>query len=811
MQYLRAHKAVRQIGDQPRLRTLLFILLLLSGLVSQNAIATVPDSSVVQNDPANNPSSVPASELEVLLVSLRINQQMMQQPVVMLRNASGEWWIPVPVLTLAKVKIPDAPVRRFNDTDYIAATSLPVEALNFDAATLFMDIRLSADGFTLNRLQTRATQRPETITQSAGAFLNYDLLLDHGEGGFGHVVFTELGGAVGAGVGVSTQMLVNRPNLDRWLRLDSNYVVDDLSTVTTLRLGDGISRPPPLLGRPVRFAGLQWGTNFRIRPDLITVPVATLSGQAALPSSVDLYVNNVLQSRNPLPPGPFSITTGPMVTGEGEVLLKVTDISGQEQLITQRFYASTSLLAAGLSDYSFELGALRQRYGLVSNDYGDLMAAASWRHGMNEKLTLEAGTSAQQSGLVGVLGGVAASVPGWGLGTLALGISHGDAGAGAQIALGWERRSQRHGIALRSQMASNDYRQTGVDAEQTLRRLDSMFYSYQLPGIGSMGLSWTQQQRIGADALAITTASFSTRQTPWGSLIFSLSRLKADADTTSFNMFWSYNLGGGTSVSAQHADTSNGPSRQVVQIQKSLPAGEGWGYRLQVAQRAAQQAALYAQNDYGGVRIEAAELNGQTRERFGLSGAIATLDGQWFLSRRIDSSFGVARVPGFAKVRIYVDNQLAARTNNDGYALLPRLYPYMRNNISIEPLDLPLDTEIGQLKVRPAPAWRSGVLIDIPIRKVSAATLNLIRDDGTPVPAGATVELLADDNTPIESFGIGHEGLLYLSGLRLQNQLRAYWPGGMCTARIPFRPEPGSIPYLGQYQCQQSPAREVSR
>jgi outer membrane usher protein len=294
----------------------------------------------------------------------------------------------------------------------------------------------------------------------------------------------------------------------------------------------------------------------------------------------------------------------------------------------------------------------------------------------------------------------------------------------------------------------------------------------------------------------------------WGSLIFSLSRLRADTDTTSFNVFWSYSLGGGTSISAQHADTTSGPSREVVQIQKSLPPGEGWGYRLQVAQRAAQQAALYAQNDYGRVRIEAAELNGQTRERFGLSGAIATLDGQWFLSRRIDSSFGVARMPGFAKVRIYVDNQLAARTNADGYALLPRLYPYMRNNISLEPLDLPLDTEIGQLKVKPVPAWRSGVLIDIPIRKVSAATLNLMQDDGTPVPAGASIELRGADNTWIENFGVGHEGLVYLSGLRAENQLRAHWPGGLCTARIPFQPEPGNIPYLGQYRCQQGPAEE---
>lgn len=264
-------------------------------------------------------------------------------------------------------------------------------------------------------------------------------------------------------------------------------------------------------------------------------------------------------------------------------------------------------------------------------------------------------------------------------------------------------------------------------------------------------------------------------------------------------------------MSAQHADATGAASRQLIQVQKSLPPGDGWGYRLQLANHAAQQAALYGQNNYGRVRLEAAELNGQISERFGLSGAIATLNGQWFLSRRIDSSFGVARVPGHAKVRIYVDNQLAARTNQDGYALLPRLHPYMRNHVTLEPLDLPLDTEIGQLKLQPVPAWRSGVLIDIPVRRVAAATLNLMLDDGRPVPAGASVDLLNDQNTAADSFGVGHEGLVYLSGLRAENTLRAYWPDGECIAKIPFQPELGSVPYLGQYPCQRSNTREVSR
>lgn len=519
---------------------------------------------------------VPAADVEVLLVSLQINRQMMPQPALILRSPDGEWWLPLPVLVDAKLRLPDGPQRRFNETDYVALSSLAVDTVNFDAATLFMDLQLKPEGFTTNQLNIRHTSRPDAITRSAGAFINYDLLLDHGQGGTGTVLFTEVGGAVGTGVITSNQMWIDRPDAVRWLRLDSSYVVDDLDRIATLRLGDAISRPPSLLGRPVRFAGLQWGTNFRIRPDLITAPVPTLSGQAALPSSVDVYINNVLQSRNPLPPGPFSISTGPIVTGDGEVLLKVTDISGQEQLITQRFYASPSLLAAGLSDYSFELGALRQRYGLASQDYGDLVAAASWRHGLQSHITLEAGAHVQQTKLIGALGGVAASIPGCGLGTLGLGISRSDAGVGAQIALGWERRTQRHGVALRSQWASSDHRQLGIDAEQTLRRLDSVFYSYHINGVGSLGLSWTQQQRMGAEPLSITTASFSIRQSAWGSLIFSLSRLKAETETSSFNVFWSYQLGAGTSVSAQHADTSSVPSRQLVQVQKSLPPGDGW-------------------------------------------------------------------------------------------------------------------------------------------------------------------------------------------------------------------------------------------
>lgn len=739
-------------------------------------------------------------EAQPMLISLKINGQPASQTVLALQDRKGHWWLPVSELTQANVSVTDTSFNKFNDIDYVRADTLRVSDIRFDASKLSLDINFDPSEFEAIRLKSQSTKL-SPAAPAAGAFLNYDLLAETSAGQQRYTAYTQLGAGIGPGVFISDQFLIYRPEQKEALRLDSSYTINNAEQIHSLRIGDSITRSSTLIGRPVRFGGLQWGTNFQIRPDLITLPVATLSGQSALPSTADLYVNNVLQSRQTLPPGPFSISTAPIVTGNGEVLLKLTDLSGQEQLITQSFYSSAALLAAGMSDYSLEVGALRNNFGFRSSDYGDALVAGSWRHGYSNRLTIEGAGSVQQNGLTGLQAGFVNATPELGVASVAVGFSHADVGTGAQIALGFERRSSHHSFSLRSQMASTDYRQTGVDADQTLRRLSSVFYGYQIDAIGNLGLSWMRQQRLNGEPLSISTASFSTRQTRWGSLIFSVTHLSSNAGNTSINLYWVLNLGGATSASASHSQSSAGQSQDVVQLQKSLPPGEGWGYRLQVAHNAPQQAYLYAQNLYGMVRAEAAEQNGQTSARLGIGGAVATLDGQWFLSRRIDSSFGLARMPGFPGVRVYVDNQFAARTNADGYALLPRLYPYIKNNVSVEQLDLPIDAQIESLKMHPVPAWRSGVLVDVPVKRVYAATLSLIQDNGVPIPAGATVVLLAEDGSERETFASGREGLVYLSGVEKDNHVRATWPNGHCDARISFQPEHGSVPYLGEFNC----------
>lgn len=742
---------------------------------------------------------------EALMISLSINAQPSPQSVLALREATGHWLLPADVLREAGVSLTDVDARRVGDTDYVPLTALGLTDTTFDAARLQLDVRLTPDRFVVSRLRSRPMPSRIPPALPAGAFLNYDLLLDHTPAGRGFSLFAEGAAAIGPGVVVSHHLFSDRPGVRDAIRLETTYTIDDPGRVSSLRLGDAVTRPANALGRPVRFAGLQWGTNFQTQPGLITLPVATLSGQAAVPSTIDLYVDNVLQAREPVRPGPFSISSLPLVSGDGEVVVRVTDLAGQQTLISQRFYASTAMLAPGLSDYSVELGGLRQQFGLRSDVYGDPFLSAGWRHGLSQRLTVELGGSTQRGGPSSVLAGAATAFPGVGIATAALGFSEGPEGNGAQFALGFERRTKSHTFAARSQYATDGYRQTGIDAIQVLKRLDSLFYGFRMDGFGNVGLSYTQQQRMTGDPVRIAAVTLSSRPTPWGSLILSLSETRTDRRNHQIGLFWVKGLGRDTSVSAFHTQTSEGRTQDAIQLQKNMAPGEGWGYRLQAAREAPQQASVFGQNAFGFARLELAELHGNTIVRAGLSGGIATLDGQWFVARRIDGSFGVVGLPGFANIRVYVDNQLAGRTNDQGYALLPRLYPYMKNNVSIEQLDLPMDVQVGRLKMQPVPAWRSGVRIDFPVRHAAAATLELIRTDGGPVPVGAIATLSSEaegEGSEQERFVVGHQGLVYLSGLKVDNRLLVRWPAGACRATLAYEPAPGQIPYLGQLACE---------
>jgi outer membrane usher protein len=187
----------------------------------------------------------------------------------------------------------------------------------------------------------------------------------------------------------------------------------------------------PSWARPVRMGGVQVSRSFSLRPDIVTAPLPELSGTAAVPTAIDVYVNNLKVHSGEVAPGPFSIQNIPAISQGGVARLVMRDASGREVVREQRFYVSPRLLRAGLAEFSLSAGVPRNGYGSKSFDYAWKKPGivASGRYGLSNSLTLEGhAEAAPHLALVG--GGVNYSLFGQALVSVSGAVSHSRNGTG---------------------------------------------------------------------------------------------------------------------------------------------------------------------------------------------------------------------------------------------------------------------------------------------------------------------------------------------------------------------------------------------
>jgi outer membrane usher protein len=147
--------------------------------------------------------------------------------------------------------------------------------------------------------------------------------------------------------------------------------------------------------------------QFWLRPDLVTLPLPSAAGSAAVPSTVDVFVNNVRTSSQQIESGPYRISNVPAVTGAGTARVVLRDASGRETVTNLPFYVSPKLLAPGLFDFSLEAGMPRLSYGTTSDTYFPTFAGSgTGRWGVLDWLTVE-GHAEAGAGLVNAGAGAA--------------------------------------------------------------------------------------------------------------------------------------------------------------------------------------------------------------------------------------------------------------------------------------------------------------------------------------------------------------------------------------------------------------------
>jgi outer membrane usher protein len=259
-----------------------------------------------------------------------------------------------------------------NDATPISLSELPGIKAQVQEQTQRLEITADSRSLIATKLGvTGVAEIGEPDRSPYGAAFNYDVLATRAAGQITGGALTDFrffgpyGTFSSTGLGSFSPALSQGP----FARLDTAWTYSDPDSISRYRVGDVITGG---LGwsRPIRLGGVQVTTDFALRPDLVTFPIPSLTGETKVPSSVDILVNGVRQISQSVPAGPFQMQRPPIITGAGEVSVAVTDALGRQTVMTLPFYASTKLLTAGLSSYSVELGGVRQGYGQATSDYG---------------------------------------------------------------------------------------------------------------------------------------------------------------------------------------------------------------------------------------------------------------------------------------------------------------------------------------------------------------------------------------------------------------------------------------------------------
>jgi outer membrane usher protein len=696
-----------------------------------------------------------------------------------------------------------------------------------------------------------ATTAPPIRTQAAwGAVLNYDLL-----GTSANVrslsVFSgsslTLDGRAFSPYGTFQQSAIVRSGLRQSteiVRLDTVFRYSDQQRMVTYAAGDVINGSLAW-SRPVRIGGLQAQSNFLLRPDLITMPLPSLGGSAAVPSTVDVYVNNMRTFTQEVAAGPFSVQNVPLISGSGNAELVVRDSAGHETRSVSPFYASANLLSPGLTAWSIEAGLPRLSYGSSSDVYvSSPIGSATLRRGIFDWMTLEGHTEVA-AGLAN--GGVGAVVRtgNFGVAGAALSASTGNGDSGFQTYFSYETRLFGLNISASSQRTFGAYddlasttARLSISAASQLQVLsglsnslspnylapfaassatmaaNSSIYTSARPPLAldrvtfSAPLAFDEKSNVSTSFIHLLDCLGNRSNILTGTLTRALP-FSASGFATIFHDFGTRKntgvfagvtipIGPSASISSGVAKGSSGITASIDAVQSPGLEPGSYGWRLHAAQGAVidRQASVSYRSNYGTVQAGVSETNSNTSAALELRGSITTMDGGVFLSNWIDDGFAVVNV-GVPGVPVLHENRPAGVTDSQGMLLLPSLRAYQRNKIEVDPVNLPVDAEIESTHEVVTPADRAGALVKFQVRSDSSSALvTFVRADGSFVPAGARGRIDSGGG-----FVVGYDGQAFIRNLAEANRAEIETVAGVCRATFAFAARPGEQVQIGPVAC----------
>jgi len=641
---------------------------------------------------------------------------------------------------------------------------------------------------------------------SNGLLLNYDAYASRVERGSSRLallselrLFGPAGQFSSNGVYQQTLSGSSAAQEDGYIRYDTFWANEDENRALSWRVGDLIS-DSLAWSSSVRLGGVTLGRDFSVRPDLVTYPLPAFAGQAAVPSTVDLFVNGYRTSRNDVQPGPWSLTNLPFVNGAGDAVIVTTDAVGRQITTTLPFYVTSDLLKPGLSDFSFSAGALRENYGVKNFDYGSAAASGSYRYGVSDWLTLETHAEATESLVMGG-GGAQFKLGAFGVVNGALAQSQLAGEQGTQY--NWGYQYNRDGFSIGTQhtvrtaqfgnlaLVGNRSGDTGDgNILYALSRRSAQYNaSLALNQFGSIGAAYIEI--VSGDGQQTRLLNLSWSKNLWGNSSVYVSA-SHDREQSGWSGAVSLVIPFGNEISSAVSleRDREGNNAQRLYVSRAMPSDGGLSWDASWANQASGGDYTQGSLRWRDQRFDSAAGfygDGDSSTQWAdFSGSLVMMDNRVFAANQVNDAFVLVKT-GYPDVTVRYENQPMGRTDKEGYLLVPSINSWYPAKYDLDTLDLPADVTTPRVQQRFAVKRQSGFLLNFPVEPLRAASVIVQDQHQQPVPVSSVVTRAGQ-----AAEYVGWDGLVWMENLQADNLIHLQTPDGRtCDTRLTL---PGGRP-----------------
>lgn len=565
-----------------------------------------------------------------------------------------------------------------------------------------------------------------------------------------------------------------------------------------LVLGDSSTQGDML--QAVNYRGVNVRSDARMLPESQRDFAPVVRGVAQTNARVTVRQRDHVIYETTVAPGPFEIDDLYGTGSSGDLEVEITEADGRVERFVVPYTAMPQLLRPGQLRYSLTAGQLRD------DAFGDdpRFVEATLRRGLSNRFTGYAGATATTGYSALVLGG-AWNTP---VGSISGDVTFSDARLpGNDLVSSERRRGQSYRVAfnkalfgdstnitlaayrystseyltlsdamrLRAQPRTEDYDLTGRQRS----RLDLTVNQRLSEGKGSLYFNgsttdyWSDNRRqtnysLGySNRLGRGSYSISARRTLESSL-FSTGAAKA-----SNSVYLSFSMPLGTPpaaprVSASVSRDSEGHSGQRLGVAGAI--GDQWqgSYNASLARDDGRTSFGIGAN----YQLPTVNLTGSynrtsssSQLALGASGGVMLHGGGLTLAQRMGETMGLVHVPNAAGVS--VGQMTNVKTNSRGYAVVPYLSPFRRNELSVDPTGLSMDVELSAASVSAIPNAGAIVKMVLPTESGRNALIEALLEDGSPLPFGTDVTVADGSIVGV----VGQGSRLWVRGIEERGEL----------------------------------------